>query len=560
MDVRAAMARTADALPHVELRVATLEIESPGLPGDVAPGQLTSLLAQLPAVAWTLDLNSRVTFSWGGALARLGLTPGQIVGKSLAEYFGFDDPEWGPFRAHRMAARGLTVSYELPWAEGVWRSIVRPLRNSRGEIVGVLGLALDVSPQVRARSALEGERDALELIARGAPLEQVLASLCSALERQSDSGTRACVLPLDPLRMVWGKAIGPRLPRQFLHAFDGQPAVDGRGACATAVWRKSAIVVEDVARHPLTACMAELVLSCGLMAYVTVPIIASDGTSLGTFALYRSQVGGPGPQELLGLEVAARTAALAIEQRRAAESLASHARQLERSNTELERFAYVSSHDLQEPLRTVASFSQLLARRLGADLEPPVAQCIDTITEAVSRMQRLIDDLLAYSRIGSERPQIRAVDSGEMLAQAISDLHATIAESGAAIERGELPTVAADPALLRTVFQNLLSNAVKFRGSRPPRIVIDARREGDEWVFAVKDEGIGIDAEQQPQLFKLFYRVHDRLKYPGNGVGLATCNKIVERLAGRMWVESTPGLGSTFSFSLPAADAGLAAS
>lgn len=224
---------------------------------------------------------------------------------------------------------------------------------------------------------------------------------------------------------------------------------------------------------------------------------------------------------------------------------------LKRSNAELEQFAYVASHDLQEPLRMVGSFVQLLAQRYKDKLDDDAKKFINIAVDAAARMQTLINDLLRFSRVTTRGQPFEHTDSKNILNQVLKDLSVSIQEAKAKISLGSLPTVYADPIQLGQVFQNLISNAIKFRSSADPEIHVDARRERDEWVFSIKDNGIGIDPKYYDKIFIIFRRLHSREKYPGTGIGLATCKKIVERHGGRIWVESEPDKGSTFYFSLP---------
>jgi PAS domain S-box-containing protein len=225
--------------------------------------------------------------------------------------------------------------------------------------------------------------------------------------------------------------------------------------------------------------------------------------------------------------------------------------ELRRSNHELEQFAYVASHDLQEPLRTVASFVQLLARRYRDRLDADGLEFIDFAVGGVTRMQRLIEDLLRFSRVGMRPATLVAVDAGAAVGAAQGNLLAAIEESGATVESGPLPVVLADPGQLEQLFTNLVGNALKFRGAEPPRVRVDAERDGRWWRFGVSDNGIGIEAQYFQRIFVIFQRLHARDAYPGTGVGLAICKKIVERHGGRIWVESSPGAGASFFFTLP---------
>jgi signal transduction histidine kinase len=231
------------------------------------------------------------------------------------------------------------------------------------------------------------------------------------------------------------------------------------------------------------------------------------------------------------------------------------ARDLERSNAELEQFAYVASHDLQEPLRKVASFTQMLQRRYAGQLDERADTYIEFAVDGAKRMQDLINDLLAFSRVGRLKEPEAVVDAGDLVRQAVASLEPVIEETGATVEVGALPEVRGEPSLLRLVFQNLIGNAIKFRREdEPPRVELSAVRDGEFWRFRCADNGIGIEAEYAERIFVIFQRLHPRSQYDGTGIGLAMCRKIVEYHGGRMWLETDNGSGpgSTFYFTLPA--------
>jgi len=239
------------------------------------------------------------------------------------------------------------------------------------------------------------------------------------------------------------------------------------------------------------------------------------------------------------------------EQKISQDVMAQQRQELERSNRDLEQFAYVSSHDLQEPLRAVSGYCQLLQRRFAAALEPKAAEYIAEAVQGARRMQALIEGLLAYSRVGRHGHPIAPTSAQAAFDQALVNLHAAIGECSAEITHGVLPVVPADPLQLMQLFQNLIGNALKYRGDRRPQIHVAAEAGDREWVFSVRDNGIGIDSRFRERIFVIFQRLHTRSEYPGTGIGLALCKRIVERHGGRIWVESEPGAGSTFSFSLP---------
>lgn len=238
---------------------------------------------------------------------------------------------------------------------------------------------------------------------------------------------------------------------------------------------------------------------------------------------------------------------------RANAELAERQTQLERSNTELEQFAYVASHDLQEPLRKIASFSQLLQRRYGGQLDEKADQYLEFSADGARRMQDLINDLLAFSRVGRMSSGLELVSLDEALDEALGALETRLEETGARVERSPLPVVRGERRLLALVLQNLVGNAVKFtRDDVPPVVRISLREDGDDYEISVTDNGIGIDAEYADRVFVIFQRLHTRERYDGTGIGLALCRKIIEHHGGRIWLDTAAeGAGTVFRFTLP---------
>jgi len=241
------------------------------------------------------------------------------------------------------------------------------------------------------------------------------------------------------------------------------------------------------------------------------------------------------------------------EHRRTEEELKETMADLERSNQELEQFAYVASHDLQEPLRMVASFTQLLGKRYRGKLDSDADEFIGYAVDGANRMQALLNDLLMFSRVGTRSKAFTRTYCEAAFDQATGNMKVAVEQSGAEVTHDPLPTVMANEGQMVQLLQNLIDNAIKFRSQETPRIHVSAQKKGDQWVFSVRDNGIGIDPRYAERIFTIFQRLHTKEKYPGTGMGLTICKRIVERHNGRIWTESQPGEGSTFYFTIPAA-------
>jgi len=240
-----------------------------------------------------------------------------------------------------------------------------------------------------------------------------------------------------------------------------------------------------------------------------------------------------------------------VERKRAEEKVKLMSDELARSNSELQQFAFAAAHDLQEPLRGIEGFIRLLKKRYKGRFDEKADKFVDYVVDDVKRMQMLIKDLLEYSRVNTKNAVLRPANCSLVLEQALNNLRSAIEESDAVVTYDILPTVMGDNAQLTRLFQNLIGNAIKFHGEAPMRVHVSAERKGDEWVLSVQDNGIGMDQKDIERIFEVFRRLHTREEYPGTGIGLSICKRIVERHGGRIWVESEIGKGSKFHFTIP---------
>ena len=301
-----------------------------------------------------------------------------------------------------------------------------------------------------------------------------------------------------------------------------------------------------------------LVLAFGLWRSAISPLnrLAADARQVagGDFE-HQVEPGGPAEMRAVGLDVDRMRERILAELsalQAAHADLEARTEDLQRSNSELEQFAYVASHDLQEPLRKVASFCQLLQRRYAGRLDAKADEYIEHAVDGAKRMQALINDLLAFSRVGRTAQRREPVSCAVLLAQAWANLAPEVRRTHATLEVGELPVVLGEVTLLTAVFQNLLNNALKFRAEEAPRVLVSVRRDGDDWLFSFSDNGIGIEPEYADRIFVIFQRLHDKSAYPGTGIGLAMARKIIEYHGGRVWLDTTTTAGARFWFTLPA--------
>jgi PAS domain S-box-containing protein len=424
-----------------------------------------------------------------------------------------------------------------------------PIRSENGAISGISAITHDLSDRKRAEQALSQERFLVETMMDNIPDHIYFKDRESRFIRVNKSMAGRFRLK------HWTGAVG-KSDFDFFTAEHAQQAFDDEQQIIRT--GKPMIDREEKETWPDE--------SVSWVSTTKQCLLDRLGNTIGTFGLSR--------------DITARKAA--------EQALADKAEELARSNRELEQFAYVASHDLQEPLRMIASYTQLLARRYRDKLDKDASEFIGYAVEGATRMQVLINDLLNYSRLGTRGKPFAPTDCDEVLTRALENLKITIEDAKATVTSSQLPEILGDGTQLTQLFQNLVSNAVKFRGDKPPEVHVSAELksipagraspagvscgrslgeqapsegpnpqsaienpQSKEWVISVQDNGIGIEPQYFERIFVIFQRLHTREQYPGTGIGLAVCKKIVERHGGRIWVESSPGTGTHFYFTIP---------
>lgn len=409
-------------------------------------------------------------------------------------------------------------------------------------------LAQQQAQRLRAQQQYDAaQRRIMGMISTLQPLEQILRELCLLMEQRNPQ-VICSVLLVDDSRQRLTIGAAPSLSERYNQAVEGLRIGEDMGACGSAAFLRQPVLVTDIASDQRWQGMHQLAAEEGLHACWSTPLLAGDGALLGTFAIYQR-----GPllvdAELEEMVVtASHLAAIAIEHRNI---LA----ELERSNRELQEFAFVASHDLQEPLRKIQTFAERLQTRTDA-LDEQSRDYLTRMSSAAARMQALIRDLLAYSRVATRREPFVHLELDRVLDEVLQDLEGTLESSGAHIEREPLPAIDGDPSQVRQLLQNLLSNAVKFhkKGELPNVRIYAEYQPAGEWSLCISDNGVGFDEKYLDRIFNPFQRLHSCQEYPGTGIGLAIVKKIVERHGARLSASSQPGRGAIFRVTFPASD------
>src|ERR1051326_5602530 len=467
------------------------------------------------------DVNGIVT-SWNRGAERIfGYTAAEMIGKPIEVIAAPGHLDEMPEILERIK-RGERIDHYQTMRRAKDGSLVNvsltvsPIRDASGRIIGASKIARDITAQVRAQAEIAEQRERLRV---------TLHSLGDAVISTDYQGNVTYLNPVAERLTGWSNAEADGAPLPEVFCIVNEETRKPAESPVARVLREGQVV--GLANHTV------LISRSGVEYCIddsAAPIRDTSGAITGVVLVFRDST----------------------DKRNAQKKIESQTVELRRAITDLNQFAYAVSHDLREPLRNIANYAELLVRRFPGEADSDVERFESFITQGVTRMETLLSDILTYSLVGApeEHPPV-PVDGNEVLAKTLENLHAAIVESGAVITNDSLPMLRASAMHLSQLFQNLLSNAIKYRSSRPPRIHIRVVRLQNDWRFSVVDNGIGIEPQYFQKIFGVFKRLHGKT-VPGTGIGLAICAKVVERYGGRIWVESYPGEGSTFHFTLPA--------
>ena len=498
---------------------------------EMKEARLSTLVQTIPDLVWLKSVDG--VFFWCnpvferlvGAREKdvIGCTDYDFLDDELADYVRENDRK--AMAADRPVVNEEWLTFADDGHRALFETIKTPMRDPEGEVIGVLGIARDITE----RHLAEQLQILMwrELATKEAFLRTLLQTVPELVWLKDVDSVYVFCNSMN--ERLLGRKEADIVGKTDYDLYDREVADICRAS------DRQVIATEE-------PCTEELWLTFAtdgrraLFESIKTPMRDADGEIVGVLGIAHD----------------------VTERHQAAERLREAMAELARSNEELAQFAYVASHDLQEPLRMVSSYTQLLAKRYKGRLDADADEFIAFAVDGANRMQRLITDLLAYSRVGTRGKKLEPTDFAAALASALVNLKAAIDESGAVVSHDPLPTLRADKSQITQLFQNLIANAVKFHGAEPPRVHVSAEPqdpEGKEWLFSVRDNGIGIEPQYSGRIFAVFHRLHTREEYPGTGIGLAICKKTVERHGGRIWVESAElERGTTFRFTIATGD------
>jgi PAS domain S-box-containing protein len=492
-------------------------------------------------------------------------SPNEALGKSDFDFFDRDHAQRAYADEQEIMRTGRPLidrEEKETWPDGTttWVSTTKQtLHDKSGNIVGTFGISRDITPRKRAEHRVAMQYQVARVLAISTSVGNAAPRLLEEISSCPGWDVGAMWLVDKSARLLrcldlWntrGVKVAEFIEATRKTTFPPGLGLPGRVWAGNApTWIPDVTIDSNFPRGPVAS-------KVGLHSACAFPIRGAENEVLGIIEFFSPRIEQPDDELLQMLAAVGSQIGQFIERKRMEQALGEKAQELQRSNNELEQFAYVASHDLQEPLRMIASYTQLLERRYKDQLDADARQFISYAVEGAGRMQALINDLLAYSRVGIRPRQFAPIDSAEVLRRALKNLEVAIEESEAKITSTALPVVVGDLTQLTQLFQNLIGNGIKFRGEKPAIIHVSAELQGEgaaqEWHFTVRDQGIGIEPQYFERIFVIFQRLHSREEYPGTGIGLAVCKKIVERHGGRIWVESEPDKGSAFHFTIPKA-------
>jgi PAS domain S-box-containing protein len=515
-----------------------------------------------PVLLWIAGVDALCTFFNQSWLEFTGRSLAQEWGNGWAEGVHPDDLQQclETYLSAFEDRRSFEMEYRLRRADGEYRWLLdtgMPRFSPSGDFFGYVGSCIDITERRQAEEELRRQNLSTQLfseitlkIRQSLQLEEILQITVTEIQKllQPD---RVLIFQL------WADGSGKVVQEAVVPGYPVTLGEDVLDPCFQQdYWKRyeqgRVSAIEDIKTANIHPCHQAFLERFAVRANLVVPILSRESLWGLLIAHQCSETRQWISFETDLLKQLANQIGIAISQAELLEREIRQRHELLRSNTELEQFAYVASHDLQEPLRMVTSYLQLLERRYKHQLDTDADEFIDYAVDGAIRMQALINDLLSLSRVSTRGKPFEPVDSTISLTQAIANLQFVIEESQAVVKYDCLPEVMADAIQLTQVFQNLIANAIKFQGEDIAKISVKAERLAQEWLFSVCDNGIGMEAQYHDRIFVIFQRLHSRGQYSGTGIGLAICKKIVERHDGRIWVESSPGQGSTFYFTLPA--------
>ncbi len=445
----------------------------------------------------------------------------------------------------------------------------RPLLDATGKMTGMMGVVQDITDRKLAELHLHTQKSVLEQIVSGAELSEILEALTQWVEKFSERRLFSTILLMEPDGRHLRSAAGRSVPPTWARHVDGVEIGPNVGSCGTAAFRREQVVVTDIANDPLWVLFKDEALRHGLRACWSSPILSSDGATLGTFAIYYPQPSTPTRHEIEVVDVITRTAAIAIERKRSEDALREsraeleqHAAGLERTVTErtaklretigeLEAFSYSISHDMRAPLRSMQGYAELMLKDYAPKLDEVGAQYLQRISKNAERLELLVRDVLAYSKVAKEDVTLSVVELDNFVPWLVSQMSELQRPDVAIRVNRPLPAVLGHEAYLSQIFTNLIGNAIKFGiPGTSPHIEINAASEGGVARISVRDNGIGIDPQHFNRIFEIFGRVYPDKKFEGTGIGLSIVKKAVQRMGGTIGVDSALGKGTTFWFTL----------